>query len=196
MPYSTKLAGIYKIVHVRSGKCYVGQSQNLHKRLREHFRLLRWQKHPNIKLQRTYNRDGADSFVASIEVICENVSDLDVIEEAFLNGEAFFDERVAYNIADFSKAPMRNKTHSDEVRKRISEGRRATVFDYAEPEFRKRLSDAQLRRYFSDANYRAKIKFLVENDHLSYAERGRQVGCCTSSARKLALKYVHLKGML
>ncbi len=196
MPYSKKIAGIYKIVHVHSGKCYVGQSQNLQKRLKEHFRLLRTQKHPNIKLQRTFNRDGADSFVASVEVVCEDVSDLDVIEEAFLNGEAFFDEKVAYNIADFSKAPMRNKTHSEEVRKRISQGRRSTKFNYSDTEFRKRLSESQLRRYFSDENYRAKVKFLVENDHLSYAERGRQIGCCTSSARKLALKYAHLKGLI
>lgn len=196
MPYSQDFAGIYKLVNKANNVCYVGQSQQVKKRIKEHFRLLRWNKHPNPRLQKAFNKHGNDNFVGVIEAYCEDPADLDIIEEAFLQGEAWFVEPMVYNIADFAKSPMRNKTHSEEVRKRIRAGRRASKFDYSSESFRKTLSKAQTKRFFADKNFVAKIKFLVENNHMSYAERGRMVGTDTSSARKLALKYGHLKGKL
>lgn len=196
MPYSEDHAGIYKLVNKATGQCYVGQSQYVKKRLKEHFRLLRWGKHSNPRLQYAYNKYGADNFVGEIEIYCEDPADLDLLEEAFLAGDATFTEPVIYNIADFAKAPMRGKTHSEEVRQRIRIGRRATKFDYQSQSYRNTLSEAQRRRFFSDPKFVAKVKFLVENDHMSYAERGRAVGIDTSSARKLSLKYKHLKGVL
>lgn len=196
MPYSEDRAGIYKIVNTATGVCYVGQSQRLNKRIKEHFRLLRWGKHSNPRLQNAYNKYGADKFQSQIEVYCEDASDLDILENAFLSGQAWFAEPVMYNIADFAKAPMRNRTHSEEVRQRIKEGRRATLFDYRSSEYRATLRRVQQERALQDPAFVAKVKFLVDNDHMSYAERGRRVGIDTSSARKLALKYQHLKGKL
>ena len=196
MPYSQDHAGVYKIVNTATGACYVGQSQRLKKRIKEHFRLLRRNRHPNSLLQNSFNKHGSDQFKAYIEAYCDDTDDMDIIENAFLNGDAWFDEPVVYNIADFAKAPMRNRTHSEEVRQRIREGRRATTFDYRSPEYRKTLSEAQRSRFFANPTFVAKVKFLVDNDHMSYAERGRRVGMETSSVRKLALKYKHLKGRL
>jgi len=183
-------------VNKATGQCYVGQSQRVKKRIKEHFRLLRWGKHSNPHLQHAYDKYGANNFVGEVEVYCEDVADLDLIENLFISGEAWFGEPVVYNIADFAKAPMRGKTHSEEVRRRIRAGRQATTFDYRSPEYRATLSKAQIDRVFSDPKFVAKVKFLVENDHMSYAERGRAVGIDTSSARKLSLKYKHLKGVL
>lgn len=196
MPYSVDHAGIYKIVNTATGACYVGQSQRLKKRIKEHFRLLRRGIHSNPRLQNSFNKHGADKFQAFIEVYCDDTDDMDVIENAFLSGEAKFDEPVIYNIADFAKAPMRNKSHSKEVRERISAGRRATSFDFRSSEYRETLSRAQRERALQNPEFVAKVKFLVDNDHMSYAERGRRVGTDTSSARKIALKYQYLKGKL
>lgn len=196
MPYSEDFAGIYKIVNTATGACYVGQSQRLKKRIKEHFRLLRWNKHTNPKLQNAYNKYGADNFQAHIEAYCDDTDDMDVIENAFLTGEAWFEEPVVYNIADFAKAPMRNKLHSEAARERIRVGRRATSFDYRSQEYRATLSRAQQARALQNPAFVAKVKFIVDNDHMSYAERGRRVGIDASSARKLALKYTHLKGKL
>ena len=196
MPYAQDHAGVYKIVNKATGQCYVGQSQRVKKRLKEHFRLLRWNKHNNPRLQHAYNKYGSDNFVGCVEVYCEDPNDLDLVEEAFISGEARFIEPVVYNISDFAKAPMRGKTHSEEARERIKAGRRATKFDYRSSEYRTTLSEAQKKRFFSNPTFVAKVKFLVENDHMSYAERGRAVGIDTSSARKLSLKYKHLKGAL
>ena len=196
MPYKIDVCGIYKIVNKVTGQCYVGQSQRAKKRLKEHFRLLRWGKHTNPHLQNSYNKYGAEAFCGAIEVECPNLEELDQLENAFLQGKAWFEEPTVYNITDFAKAPMREKQHSEEVKERIRLGRRASTFDYRSPQYRKTLSDAQMARFHSDPKFVAKIKFIVENPDLTYAERARILGADTSSVRRLALKYQHLKGDL
>ena len=194
MPYKIDICGIYKIVNHATGQCYVGQSQRVQKRIREHFRLLRLNKHPNQHLQNAYNKYGLENFSGGVEIECENVEQLDYLEESFLKGNAWFDEPAVYNIADFAKAPMRGKTHSEEVRQRIRLGRRAATFDYQSAEYRKTLSDAHMARFQQDPKFIAKLKFILDNGHMSYAERARQLNSDTSSVRRLALKYAHLKG--
>lgn len=196
MPYANEFAGIYKIVNKANGTCYVGQSQRVNKRIREHFRLLRLNKHPNPRLQNAFNKHGRESFAWEIEAACDNPEDLDIIENAFLSGDAWFEEPVFYNIAAFAKAPMRNKQHSEEVRKRIRAGRRACGFDYQSEEYRAALVKAQHERLFSNPQFVAKVKFIVDNPDMSYAERARALGNDISAVRKLALKYGHLRGVL
>ena len=196
MPYKIEIQGIYKIINKKTNQCYVGQSSNIKKRLSEHFRLLRLNKHPNKHLQNAYNKYGSENFVGEVEIECESFEDMDMLENLFINGEASFEEAVVYNIADFAKAPMRGKKHTEEARERIRLGRRATTFDYNDPDYLKKLSEAQLARYRRDPKFLARLKFIVENDHMTYAERGKLTGICTSSARKLFLKYAHLKGVL
>ena len=196
MPYANEICGIYKITNKINNFCYVGQSQRVKKRVAEHFRLLKLNKHPNPRLQNAYNKYGKDNFIWSLEAICEDLRDLDTIENAFISGEARFLEPVFYNIADFAKAPMRGNTHSDEVREKIRVGRRASKFDYKSDSYRKTLSEAQTNRYFSDDKYVAKVRYIVDNPDMTYAARGRALGLDTSSVRKLALKYGHMKGAL
>ena len=194
MPYKIDSCGIYKIVNMQTGQCYVGQSQHVKKRLKEHFRLLRRNKHTNQHLQNAYNKYGAESFYGSMEIECSSVEEMDALEEAFINGDAWFEEKTVYNIAEFAKAPMRNRTHSEEVRERIRLGRRACSFDFQSPEYRRSLSDAQVARFFADPIFLANLKFILDNPSMSYAERGRRIGRSTSSVRRMALKYKHLKG--
>jgi hypothetical protein len=91
---------------------------------------------------------------------------------------------------------MRGKEHSEEVRERIRLGRRASSFNYQSPEYRDTLSKAQMARYFADPKFVAKVKFILDNSDLSYAERARRLQADISPVRKLALKYQHLKGVL
>lgn len=196
MPYATDYIGIYKIRNKATALCYVGQSRRVKKRVNDHFAMLRRNIHPNYRLQADFNRDGEESFDWELEVICENDHELDMIEEAFLSGEAKFLEATYYNISDTAKAPMRGKTHSEEARKRISKGRRASLFDFQSDNYRKTLAEAQKTRLFADPKFVAKVKFIVDNPDMSYAERARALGGDLSSVRRLALKYKHLKGVL
>jgi group I intron endonuclease len=196
MPYKEDVCGIYKIVNTVTGQCYVGQSQRVKKRLKEHFRLLRGNKHTNPHLQNSYNKYGAESFYGAVEIECSSLKELDQLENSFLQGDAWFEEPAVYNIADFAKAPMRGRKHSEEARQRIRLGRRATTFDFRSKEYRETLSKAQMARFHSDPKFLAKLKFILENECMSYAERARRLGSDTSSVRRLALKYQHLKGVL
>jgi len=119
---------------------------------------------------------------------------MDALEEAFLNGDVWFEEKKLYNIAKFAKAPMRGKRHSAQVRKRIRLGRRATTFDYKDLEYRARMSASRTARHHSDPKLVAKIKYIIDNEDKSYAEIARHFNCDPSSVRRLALKYRHKKG--
>ena len=196
MPYKIDVCGIYKIVNTKNNHCYVGQSIRAKKRIKEHFRLLRLNKHTNQHLQNSYNKYGADSFYGEVEIECENPEDLDELENAFLNGLACFEQPCVYNIANFAKVPMRGKKHTEETRLRISEGRRASTFDFKSPEYKSTLSKAQLARYHSDPKFLARLSFVVNNPHMSYAERARHLNVQTSSVRRMAIKYSNLKGLI
>ena len=196
MPYAHDIIGVYTLTNEAAGMCYVGQSQRVQKRIREHFRTLRLNKHSNPRLQNAYNKYGRDSFTSAIEVVCEDAADLDVVENAFISGDACFRFPTTYNIAEFAKAPMRGKTHSEETRQRIRAGRKNSTFDYASPEYRTTLALAQQERHLSSPVFVAKLKFILDNPDMSYAARGRIVGVDTGSVRKKALRYQYLKGTL
>ena len=174
----------------------MGQSQNVKKRISEHFRLLRNGQHVNGKLQNAFNKYGEQNFHWGLEAICEDPQDLDVLEEAFISGVASFVEKTFYNIANFSKAPMRGKKNTDEIKAKIRVKRRAATFNYQADSYREKLAKITKKRLFSDSKFVAKVKYIVENDSMTYAERGRAVGLDTSSTRKLYLNYNHLKGEL
>lgn len=196
MPYVSDIIGVYKIVNMTTGHCYVGQSQGVKKRIHEHFRLLRSGKHINPKLQHAFTKYGEKAFKWSLEVQCENVIDLDAIEEAFLCGRAQFEEPNCYNIAEFSKAPMRGKQHTLTSKEKMSTARLRNAAMYIGPTYKANLSKAQQERYLNNPKYRAKLKFIVNHPEMSYAARAKAIGGEISSVRRIAIKHAHLKGAL
>ena len=59
-------SGIYQILCVPTGKVYIGSSNDLNNRYRQHFVALKSGTHANTYLQRAYSRYGHDAFVFSI----------------------------------------------------------------------------------------------------------------------------------
>lgn len=57
-----KISGIYKIENQVNGKCYVGQSVDMLRREREHFKRLRVGVHENSYLQNSFNKYGEENF--------------------------------------------------------------------------------------------------------------------------------------
>ena len=188
MPYKSDACGLYKIVNEVTKQCYVGQSRRVRKRLREHFRLLKLGKHTNRHLQSAYDQYGASVFRGEIEVECESLEELSRLECAFERGAVWFDDAGVMLISQ--------RKHTAEARERIKLGRRAATFDYRSAAYRATLSKAQMARFHSDPKFVAKLRFILENPEMSYAERARRLGSDTSSVRRLALKYHHLKGAL
>ena len=48
-------SGIYKITNLNNNKVYIGQSQNIFTRKKQHFTQLRHNKHPNKDMQKDWN---------------------------------------------------------------------------------------------------------------------------------------------
>lgn len=196
MPYGQEFCGIYVIRNNTTGNGYVGQSSRMRKRIADHFNLLRSGHHPNRHLQSAFKMYGETSFSYDFEVICEDPLELDLLEEAYLTGDAVFDDTpVYYNISHSAHVPMRGRKHSDNTRKKISNTKKGVVSHVTE-QYRQALSKGQVRRTLKDPGKLAKIRFIVDNPHMTYAARGRAVGLDTSSVRKIALRYTPLKELL
>lgn len=59
-------SGIYCILNIQNNKKYIGSSKNIWQRLQKHFSLLRNNKHENIILQNSFNKNGEDVFICFI----------------------------------------------------------------------------------------------------------------------------------
>jgi group I intron endonuclease len=193
MPYANDLIGVYRLVNRVDGACYVGQSRRVKKRVADHFNLLSKGAHPNGNLQAAYSTYGREAFDWELEVLCEDPADLDSIEETFLQGDAeFLDSGRLYNISSTAKTPMTGRRHTEATKQRISEKNKARGY-YLAPEFRQKLKDGHLRRNLNDPVFVARVRYILGNEHQSYAARGRHLGLDTSSVRKLAVKYRAIK---
>lgn len=119
--------GVYAIVNLLNNKKYIGSTYSLRKRFRQHFNDLCKQKHPNIILQRAYNKYGYKHFGFIILERCENVvSTLLNIEQKYI------DELGDYNICK-EAGTTRGVSHvqppmSEEGRKKVAEANRLRVW--------------------------------------------------------------------
>lgn len=76
--------GVYQIINLNNGRCYVGSSINIEERWRNHVGCLRRGKHHAPKLQAAFNRDGEESF--RIVVVDEaSIDDLNDVEQRWID---------------------------------------------------------------------------------------------------------------
>ena len=153
MKESKTNCGVYRITNTvpdkETGICkvYIGSSINLKSRKYAHFRELDKDIHPNIHLQRAYNRDGKENFKFEVVSYLEKCTDKQLLKESILEEEQKWmdeliscNEKYGYNLAptagnclgvkhtDKSKENMskahKNKKASEETKKKMSEMRR------------------------------------------------------------------------
>jgi group I intron endonuclease len=79
-------AGIYKITNINTGNMYIGSSINIEQREKDHFNMLKNNKHHSKELQRSYNRT-KDKNVFKFEIIEEvkDETELKVREQYYIN---------------------------------------------------------------------------------------------------------------
>lgn len=155
-------SGIYAIIHRESGRWYVGQSQNLRKRLCDHRLRLTRGYHANSHLQNAWNKYGSDAFDFEI-LILSPVSALDDLEQAYLDDP----ETSHFNIARDPTAPTRGLKLSAEHRAKISVSNKNLP---KSAEHRAKLREANVGRKHSDAA-RAKMSKLRQGRKLSTSHR-------------------------
>ncbi|HMA78307.1 MAG TPA: GIY-YIG nuclease family protein [Candidatus Paceibacterota bacterium] len=200
MPYSNDCMGIYSITNTVTGDYYVGQSVRVRKRIADHLNLLGRGVHPNPRLQNAFHKYGTGAFRTEIEVECEGVEDLNSFENAFLSGEAYLGDRpVVYNIAREAVAPLRGRTHPEEVKERISRSR-AAAERLRSPEskevHRKKLLAINLNKLMADEKRLAEVRYILENEHLTYAERARHLNKDITTVRDKYLRWRKHRGVI
>jgi group I intron endonuclease len=108
--------GIYQIINKINGKRYIGSSKDLTKRKKDHFRLLRKNKHHGILLQYAYNKYGEHNFIFEIILFCE-ITDLLYYEQKFLDT---YSKSKLYNTCRIAGSTLGIK-HSEEANRAKSE---------------------------------------------------------------------------
>lgn len=92
------IIGVYAIVHLRSGRCYVGSSNNVTRRMQNHFGDLMRRKHHTAALQDLWNAEGLSAFRVVVLEYCDPI-ELIFREQIWI--DAFPDQlnrsRIAWN---------------------------------------------------------------------------------------------------
>lgn len=105
-----KLCGIYRIVNTQNDKKYIGSSNDIKVRWRNHRYQLNNKKHPNKHLQGAWNKYGKSNFIFEIICLCD-VNDLSSKEQFYID-----EMHPEYNMSKYTESPMRGRTHTEETR--------------------------------------------------------------------------------
>lgn len=108
--YAQVIGGVYRILNLKTGKCYVGSAQDVHHRWRVHYGLLTRGEH-SPKLQAAWN-DPTSIWVFGIIELVSKERLLDAENRWIIFYDSFND---GYNTASDAKAPMRGRKHAPET---------------------------------------------------------------------------------
>lgn len=118
--------GVYAIRCLVSGRVYIGSSQDIALRFKDHRTLLRTGKHHCIGLQRAWNKYGEIAFVVDVLELADQ-SILLEREQAWFDVYAVQTSKRTYNASIVPGAPMKGRKHSQETRHRFSVTRRGAL---------------------------------------------------------------------
>lgn len=105
-------SGIYAIVNLANNKLYIGSAVKLKQRRNKHLQMLRDGCHTNIRLQRSFNKFGENSFIFKVVEYCE--TNILINREQFWL-DKYFDTQNCYNILKIAGSSFGYK-HSDEIK--------------------------------------------------------------------------------
>jgi group I intron endonuclease len=92
----TNKAGVYRILNLLDGKCYIGSSKHVCTRLREHERKLERGIHRNTYLQNAYNKYGHVFLFYIIEFYEEEI--IRTKEQEYMDRYQSYDRKFGYNL--------------------------------------------------------------------------------------------------
>lgn len=118
-----KVKGIYKIVNIVNNKLYIGSSVNMRKRILDHIRDLRNNKHINRHLQNSYNLYGDNNFYCDVMVSFKDFympeKILRMVETVYIQYYKSYVEKVGYNFERVGSGTT-TESFSEERKRNIS----------------------------------------------------------------------------
>lgn len=146
-------AGIYAIVNILNNKMYIGSTNTLRKRFRQHHALLIRNSHVNKKLQNAVNKYGISNFKFVVLERCEPIT-----ETLLLLEQKYIDELGYYNICKVAgkTTGIKGKGHplSDQQRQSIILANKRRVYT---DQMRKQISD-RVKNYQSIKDKRKPVE--------------------------------------
>lgn len=130
-------AGIYAIINTLNNKMYIGSTQTLRKRFRQHYTLLLRNQHHSKKLQNAVNKYGINVFKFTVLERCEPITDTLLLLE-----QKYIDELGYYNICKIAgkTTGIRGKGHI------LSESQRQNIIAAN----KRRIYTEQMRKEISE----------------------------------------------
>ena len=122
------IQGIYKITNETTGKFYIGSSNDIKDRWREHTCCLRRNKHHSQHLQRSWNKYGEENFEFEIIELVESNKELLPKEQGWMDKTQCYNRDIGYNVSKSATGVSLSgklngfygKKHSSETRKHMS----------------------------------------------------------------------------
>lgn len=126
MPWKEKLIGIYQIVNKINNKRYIGSSNHIKERWKQHKGLLKTNRHPNTYLQASWNKYGMDNFQFEILELCD-VNDKQRKEQFYIDKYMSYLRIYGYNLERYVNFySSRSQETKDKISKANS-GRKRTA---------------------------------------------------------------------
>lgn len=120
-------SGVYQIENIINNKKYVGSAVNFYKRYHEHINNLLYNKHHSIRLQRSYNKHGKESFIFSIIELC-SIELLLIREQYWMDFHKSYLPEFGYNISKIAGNSFLGRKHSEEAKEKMREiGKRKPI---------------------------------------------------------------------
>lgn len=135
-----KTRGIYAIVHIASGRAYIGSSSDIDLRLRMHAGSLERGRHYNRFLQRAWTKNGASAFEMRVLELTGDAS-LVVREQAHLDQH----QPNVFNIGVVADCPWRGQPRSAEHTEKLAASRRGRPHPYSDEQRRKIIASNKAR---------------------------------------------------
>lgn len=146
---------IYAITNIENKKVYTGSTIcKLKKRWQEHRSMLRNNKHHSRHLQNSWNKYGESSFVISILEKIQRKENMLEREQYWLDFYKSWDINIGYNISKSAYAPMVERNHTEEAKRKISKhfsGRKLTK------EHKKKIGLASSKNQLGENNHISKL---------------------------------------
>jgi group I intron endonuclease len=115
-----KISTVYSIVHIVSGKPYIGSAIDADKRFSEHKFDLIHNHHDNLRLQNAWNKYGSDAFEFKILEEVLDPANLLEREQYWMDKLRSYDRAKGFNIRKKAESNFGLK-HTPETRKKMSE---------------------------------------------------------------------------
>ena len=152
--------GIYKITNTINGKCYIGQSLYLKKRIKRH---LTYKSHKdNLALYKAFDKYGVDKFTIEIlETIdtekCDNIkSELDILEISYI--KKYNSYISGYNKTIGGDAGITGYKFTEEQRRKVSEHQKLCAHNFYKPVYLKNIISGNIKNYISERHAAEDLK--------------------------------------